>query len=121
MSIITDDYVILQTTFGADGITELESQLAHFRVLLEKKWGHDHNNSFTYFTPDASYSLPLIPYMLKEWAHALVSSHLYSPNVSPDVSQYDGANLVSVSVRGWSLFLFPQTVLCSIQPIELWY
>ncbi|KIM74279.1 hypothetical protein PILCRDRAFT_14542 [Piloderma croceum F 1598] len=68
--------------FGADGITELESQLAHFRVLLEKKWGHDHDNSFTYFPPDGSYSLPLTPYMLKEWARAL----------------YDGADLVSVSV-----------------------
>ena len=69
----------LQEPFGADGITELESQLARFRVLLEKKWGHDHDNSFTYFPPDGSYSLPLTPYMLKEWVRALVGSPQHLP------------------------------------------
>jgi hypothetical protein len=107
----------LQTTFGADGITELESQLAHFRVLLEKKWGHDHDNSFTYFPPDASYSLPLTPYMLKEWARALVSSHLYSPNISPDVSQYDGADLVSVSVPPNSPLFDPANRVAVLNPV----
>jgi hypothetical protein len=64
--------MLVPTPFGADGITEFESQLARFRILLEKKWGHDHDNSVTYFPPDGSYSLPLTPHMLKEWARALV-------------------------------------------------
>ena len=66
LSLVTDR--IPQEPFGTDGISEFDSQLARFRVLLEKKWGHDHDNSVTYFPPDGSYSLPLTPYMLKEWA-----------------------------------------------------
>jgi len=81
------DFTILQETFGTDGITELESQLARFRILLEKKWGHDHDNSVAYYPLDASYSLPLTPYMLKEWARALVSILLHKlPNNRPYVN-----------------------------------
>src|SRR5713226_8732281 len=69
----SDKLTYVQGSFSVDGITELESQLARFHVLLEKKWGHDHDNSFTYFPVDGSYSLQLTPHMLKEWARALVS------------------------------------------------
>lgn len=55
----------------ASGVTDLEKQLAHFRILLEKKWGNDHDNSFTYIYPDGT-PLPLTPHMIKEWARAIV-------------------------------------------------
>lgn len=55
-----------------DGVTELDSQVARFRILLEKKWGNDHDHVVVYYPPDGSYLLPLTPQMLKEWAHALV-------------------------------------------------
>jgi hypothetical protein len=66
-----DEDEILQ----ANGITELEKQLAHFRVLLEKKWGNELDNSCTYIYPDGTL-LPLTPHMIKEWARAIVSSSL---------------------------------------------
>ena len=53
-------------------------------VLLEKKWGHDHDNSFTYLPSDGSYSLPLTLLMLKEWAWALVSQTFSFFNSSSD-------------------------------------
>jgi hypothetical protein len=61
------------------GVTDLEKQLAHFRMLLEKKWGNDHDNSCTYIYPDGT-PLPLTPHMIKEWARAIVQlfSYLFS-------------------------------------------
>jgi hypothetical protein len=52
-------------------------KLAHFCILPEKKEGHDHDNLVSYYTLDASYSLPLTHYMLKEWACASVSILLH--------------------------------------------
>jgi hypothetical protein len=47
------------------GVTDLEKQLAHFCMLLEKKWGNDHDNLCTYIYPDGT-PLPLTPHMIKE-------------------------------------------------------
>jgi hypothetical protein len=57
----------------ASGVTDLEKQLAHFCMLLEKKWGSDHDNSCTYIYPNGT-PIPLMPYIIKEWAHAIVRS-----------------------------------------------
>lgn len=54
-----------------DATSDLDRQLARFRVLLEKKWGNDHDNTFTYIYPDGT-TLRLTPHMIKEWARALV-------------------------------------------------
>jgi hypothetical protein len=35
-------YCVVLVSCGEDGITELDSQLACYQTLLEKKWGHDH-------------------------------------------------------------------------------
>jgi len=70
--------MLSQSEQEASGVTDLEKQLAHFRMLLEKKWGNDHDNSCTYVYSDGT-SLPLTPHMIKEWARAIVqlSSHLF--------------------------------------------
>jgi hypothetical protein len=60
----------------AGGLTDLEKQLAHFRMLIEKKWGNDNNNSCTYIYPDGT-SLSLTPHMIKEWARAIVQWFCY--------------------------------------------
>lgn len=64
----------LQDLYNADGISDLDRELARFRVKLEKKWGNEHDNTFVYIYPDGM-KLPLTPHMLKEWARALVSNY----------------------------------------------
>jgi hypothetical protein len=64
----------LQDLYNADGISDLDRELARFRVKLEKKWGNEHNNTFVYIYPDGM-KLPLSPHMLKEWACTLVSNY----------------------------------------------
>ncbi len=68
--------VLLQGKQQANGVTELEKQLAHFHMLIEKKWGNELNNSCTYIYPDGTL-LPLTPYMIKEWACAIVSTVIH--------------------------------------------
>jgi len=58
------------------GVTDLEKQLAHFCMLLEKKWGNDHDNSCTYIYPNGT-PLLLTPHMIKEWACAIVQLFSY--------------------------------------------
>src|ERR1700732_2641791 len=67
-----NDY--LQNLHNVEGISDLERELARFRVKLEKKWGNEHDNTFVYIYPDGT-KLPLTPHMLKEWARALISHH----------------------------------------------
>lgn len=51
---------------------KLDYELARFRVLLEKKHANDHDAGYTYIDPVTATSIPLTPFMMKEWARAMV-------------------------------------------------
>jgi hypothetical protein len=59
----------------AGGLTDLEKQLAHFRMLIEKKWGNDNNNSCTYIYPDGT-SLSLTPHVMNPGSPLLTKADL---------------------------------------------
>jgi hypothetical protein len=55
-----------------NGLTKLDSELACLYGLLEKKYSNDHDAGYTYINPITSDSIPLTPFMMKEWARAMV-------------------------------------------------
>jgi hypothetical protein len=57
---------------NSNGLTKVDSELARLRGLLEKKYSNDHDSGYTYIDPISSESIPLTPFMMKEWARALV-------------------------------------------------
>jgi hypothetical protein len=57
----------------SNGLTKIDFELAHLRGLLEKKYSNDHNAGYTYIDPVMSESILLTPFMMKEWAHAMVN------------------------------------------------
>lgn len=52
-----------------------EKQLALIRGKIMKRHGNDHNAGATYVAPDG-HAIPLTPYLVKQWARAVVS-HVY--------------------------------------------
>lgn len=60
----------------SNGLTKVDSELARLRCLLEKKYANDHDAGYTYIDPITSDSVPLTPFMMKEWARAMVISLL---------------------------------------------
>jgi hypothetical protein len=69
--------MLLQTSIG---LTKVNSELAHLRGLLEKKYSNDHDAGYTYIDLVTSDSVPLTPFMMKEWACAMVIGPLLIPN-----------------------------------------
>jgi hypothetical protein len=57
----------------SSGLSKLEFELARFRGLLEKRYANDHDSGYTYINPVSSEAIPLTPFMMKEWARAMVS------------------------------------------------
>ena len=55
------------------GLSKLDSELARLRGLLEKKYSNDHDAGYTFVDPVTSDSFLLTPFMMKEWARAMVS------------------------------------------------
>ena len=55
------------------GLSKIDSELARYRGLLEKKYRNDHDLGYTYIDPHTLDSVALTPFMMKEWARALVS------------------------------------------------
>ncbi len=85
--------ILLQTS---NQLTKLESELACLCGLLEKKCSNDHDAGYTYVDPVSSDSVALTPFMMKEWAHAMVVSFTNTNPLNADIFlQYDG--MVSVS------------------------
>jgi hypothetical protein len=60
----------------SNGLTKIDSELARLRGLLEKKYSNDHDAGHTYIDPATSESIPLTPFMMKEWARAMVTCPL---------------------------------------------
>ena len=56
------------------GLSKEEYDLAKERAKLEKKYQNDHDGGYTYIDT-TGVSIPLTPFMMKEWAHALVGRY----------------------------------------------
>ncbi|KIM83494.1 hypothetical protein PILCRDRAFT_6924 [Piloderma croceum F 1598] len=68
--------------YNGDGVSDLDRELARFRIKLEKKWGNEHDNTVIYIYADGT-TLPLTPLMIKEWAQALyegIATITHPPN-----------------------------------------
>lgn len=61
---------------NSNGLTKTDSELARLRGLLEKKYSNDYDAGYTYIDPVTSDSIPLTPFMMKEWARAMVTFFL---------------------------------------------
>jgi hypothetical protein len=57
---------------NSNGLTKIDLELARLRGLLEKKYSNDHDAGYTYIDSVTSDSVPLTPFMMKEWARAMV-------------------------------------------------
>ncbi|KAF8265502.1 hypothetical protein EI94DRAFT_1436561, partial [Lactarius quietus] len=53
------------------GLTKVDYELARFCRMLEKKYGTDHNGTYSYIDPMTATAIPLTPFMMKEWARAM--------------------------------------------------
>ena len=84
---LADDkgYVSVEDTYQSKAYPEIyavgiaaqaDSELARLRGLLEKKYSNDHDAGYTYIDPVTSDSVPLTPFMMKEWARAMVIGSL---------------------------------------------
>ena len=73
--------LLTQLSQDNPGVSKEEYNLAKERMKLEKRYQNDHNGGYTYI--DATgVSIPLTPFMMKEWAHALVSCYIFSFTLS---------------------------------------
>lgn len=63
-----------------NGLTRIDSELARLRGLLEKKYSNDYDAGYTYIDQVTSDPIPLTPFMMKEWARAMV----ICPFIIPD-------------------------------------
>ncbi|KAJ7888204.1 hypothetical protein B0H13DRAFT_2342055 [Mycena leptocephala] len=78
--------------YDANGLSDLERELARLRGKLEKKYQNDHNAGYTYVDPASGKSYPLTPQMMKEWCCAMYDGQatLYAaPNF---ITNFDPAN-----------------------------
>ena len=57
---------------NSNRLTKFDSELARYHGILEKKYSNDHDAGYTYIDPVTSDSILLTPFMIKEWAHAMV-------------------------------------------------
>ncbi|KAJ7098942.1 hypothetical protein C8R44DRAFT_642692 [Mycena epipterygia] len=57
--------------YDANGLSDLERELARLRGKIEKKYQNDHNAGYTYIDPKTGTSHPLTPQMMKEWCRAM--------------------------------------------------
>ena len=71
-----DNLQVLDPAATPEGATALDLSLARFRSMLEKKYGSDNKpGHYVYICADNT-ELPLTPFMMHQWAIALVSSIL---------------------------------------------
>ena len=62
----------------SNGLTKLDSELAHYRGILEQEYSNDSEAGYMYIDSMTLESIPLTPFMMKEWAHSLVSFSILS-------------------------------------------
>ncbi|KAH9027206.1 hypothetical protein EDB84DRAFT_1272810 [Lactarius hengduanensis] len=85
--IVFVDMRAVEKTFSKNlmGLTKIDYELARLRCMLEKKHATDHNGTYAYIDPTTGATVPLTPYMIKEWARAMVPTH-------PQTTTFDQEN-----------------------------
>src|SRR5258708_17277630 len=74
----------------------MDSQLAHLRGLLEKKYANDHDSGFTFIDPVTLDLVLLTLFMMTEWSCAMVQSIYCEYHFTSDILlQYDGLATVN--------------------------
>ena len=56
------------------GLTKIDHELARFCCMLEKKYASDCTGGYAYIDAVTATPIPLTPFMLKQWARAMVST-----------------------------------------------
>jgi hypothetical protein len=75
-----DSVQALDPAATPEGATFLDLSLARFRSMLEKQYGNDNNPGHYVFICADNTELPLTPFMMHQWAIALVCSLNYATN-----------------------------------------
>ncbi|KAI9437879.1 hypothetical protein BJY52DRAFT_1207063 [Lactarius psammicola] len=79
------------------GLTKVDFELARFRRMLEKKYATDHDGTYSYIDATTATSIPLTPFMMKEWARAMYDG-VTTVNDPPRMAPFDPANRRSTLV-----------------------
>jgi hypothetical protein len=69
----------LMSAQNLNGLTRIDSELVHLHGLLEKKYSNDYDAGHTYIDQVTSDPIPLTPFMMKEWARAMVICSVIMP------------------------------------------
>jgi hypothetical protein len=59
-------------------------ELGRLHRILELKYTNDHNGGYTYINSVSGESIPLTPFTMKEWAHAMVDCFLQVKSSTDD-------------------------------------
>jgi hypothetical protein len=97
----------------SDELSPLDRELARNRQMLEQKYGNDGDNSFSYVDPVTGQTIQLTPFMLKEWARAMVLYNLLVHSYSNHHFQYD--NLATLAIPPNTTTFDPLTRLPSLR------
>ena len=73
--------LLTQLSQDNPGLSKEEYNLAEECMKLEKRYQNDHDGGYMYINA-TGVSIPLTPFMMKEWAHALVSCYIFSFTLS---------------------------------------
>ncbi|KAF8272673.1 hypothetical protein EI94DRAFT_1425070, partial [Lactarius quietus] len=82
------------------GLTRIDYELARFCQMLKKKYTTDHDGTYSYINPTTATTIPLTPFMMKEWAWAMVYltyqyDSIATVNNLPHTVSFDPANCKS--------------------------
>ncbi|KAI9452725.1 hypothetical protein BJY52DRAFT_1190070 [Lactarius psammicola] len=89
-----------QMRFNSLGLTKVDFELVCFCHMLEKKYATDHDGTYSYIDATTATSVPLTPFMMKEWARAMYDG-VTTVNDSPCTAPFDLANCRS-SLAPWN-------------------
>ncbi|KAH9030450.1 hypothetical protein EDB84DRAFT_1439094 [Lactarius hengduanensis] len=81
------------------GLTKIDYELARLRCMLEKKHATNHNGTYAYIDSTTGATVPLTPYMIKEWARAMYNG-LTTVNDPPQTTTFDQKTASLHSVLG---------------------
>jgi hypothetical protein len=94
---LSDCALCLSVSENSLGLSKVDYELARYRQMLEKKYATDHDGTYSYIDPTTAMAIPLTPFLMKEWARAMVCSlwHLFGAYNHNIYYQYDGVAMVN--------------------------
>ncbi|KAJ6451030.1 hypothetical protein C8R45DRAFT_848637, partial [Mycena sanguinolenta] len=76
----------------ADGLSDLDRELAHLHGMLEKKYQNSNNAGYTYIDPSTAMAYPLTLQMMKEWCRAMYDGKAILKEPPSFIAGFDTAN-----------------------------